>query len=237
MNTSGFSAIISLTRFVMHVFTKFVPVFFAAIFSISLASQAQANQQWPRWYVGLSAGVAFVEDTDLSQAKTGELEYGTAGNGAVSLGYVPLAGVPFWDNIRAEVELGYRQAALDSFTNLGTKSGASDDIHMITYLANAYYDFNNPTQWTPYVGAGVGGAAVKLTKTSGLGNTTNSDSVLAYQFMAGFTYAPTSIPMTEWGIGYRYFTANSPSFRTAGANLSLDDITSHNLEATARFRF
>lgn len=209
----------------------------AGICTMAFISSAHADERWPRWYVGLSADVAFVEDSDLSGAVSGDLDYDIGTGGAISVGYLPFAGIEFLDNTRIEAELGYRYAGLDGFTNAGTPANATGSARMLTYMANAYYDFNNETQWTPYLGAGLGGAMVQLSKSSGLGNTDDEDTVFAYQFMAGVTYAPSSMPMTEWGVGYRYFTANSPDFTTTGATLNLDDITSHNIEATARFRF
>lgn len=204
---------------------------------LAFSSAADANERWPRWYVGLSAGVAYVEDSDLSNAVSGDLEYDTGVAATASLGYMPFFGNQALDNVRIEAELGYRYQSLDSFSNAGVSSNAGDYARIVTYLANAYYDFRSDSQWTPYLGAGLGGASVNLPTGSGLGNTDEKDAVFAYQFLGGVTYAPTSIPMTEWGIGYRYFTADSPRFATATSHIKLDDITSHNIEANARFRF
>lgn len=216
---------------------KIAAVLTAGISLLTIVSNANADERWPRWYVGLSTGLAFVEDSDLSGAVNGDQEYEAGVGLTASLGYMPFFGSPYLDNIRMELELGYRYASLDGFTNAGTPSNSSGSARMFTYLANAYYDFHSDSQWTPYLGAGLGGASVQVSKGSGLGITDDKDTVFAYQFLTGVTYAPTSIPMTEWGLGYRYFTADSPGFSTAGASLSFDDMTSHNIEANARFRF
>ena len=55
--------------------------------------------------------------------------------------------------------------------------------------------------------------------------------------MAGVSYAPSSLPMTEWILGYRYFVANEPEFRSATTPIKLDDYTAHNVEVGGRFRF
>ena len=204
-----------------------------------LASQpANAEERWPRWYVGLSAGVDFIEEIDLSGSLNGDLDTDTAFAFTGSLGYMPYFDNDFLDAFRIEAEMGIRQGGLDSFTNAGVSAAARENMRVVSYMANLIYDFDMQSQWTPYLGAGIGGASVHLSENSGLGNISDKDTVLAYQFLAGLTYAPSSIPLTEWGVGYRYFTADSPEFATTGASrLKLDDFTSHGIEANARFRF
>lgn len=203
----------------------------------SIAAPAQAQERWPRWYVGVSAGLDFIEDTDLSGSLSGDLDVDNAFAFKGALGYMPYFDHPFLDTFRIEAELGIRQASLNSFTNGAATTAASGDLRMVSYMANLLYDFNTQTQWTPYLGAGLGGATVKVDRASGLGNTSEKDTVFAYQFLAGITYAPSSIPLTEWGLGYRYFGAVDPEFGTGATPLKLDSITSHGIEANARFRF
>lgn len=210
----------------------------ATVSAITLiASTASAEERWPRWYVGLAGSVNFVEDSDLSGAINGDLGYDVGGGANVSLGYMPHFGDPVLDNLRFEVEAGVRFAQLDTFSNAGVNSGARDNLRMFTYMANGYYDFRSDTQWTPYLGLGIGQAKVSLDNNSGLGNTDEDDTVLAYQGMLGMMYAPSSMPHTEWGFGYRYFRADSPEFSTATGRLSFDDVASHNVEVNAKFRF
>ena len=209
----------------------------SVVFVFSSASQAAAEERWPRWYLGLSAGVAMVEESDLSGAINGDVDYDTGAHLSGAIGYMPFFNQAYLDNIRTEVELGWRQAGLDGFTNGGAPGATNDKLSIVSTMGNILYDFDNDSRWTPYVGAGAGVANIELSKNSGLGNTDDEDTVFAYQFLAGLTYSPTSIPLTEWGLGYRYFGANSPEFPTAGAALDFDDISSHSIEANARFRF
>lgn len=210
----------------------------AAATALSLpANAAHDTENWPRWYVGLSGGVSFLQDTDLSGASVGEASADTGAAFTGALGYTPYFGSAFFDNFRIEAELGYRFNDLDNASIGGVNVPLNGDITAFSYMANLFYDFNNASQWTPYVGGGAGGARVKVDGNSGLGNTSDSDTVFAYQLMTGVTYAPKSMPFTEWGLGYRYFNASEPEFSTAGGPLKLDDLASHNVEVGARFRF
>lgn len=206
---------------------------------ISLVSQANAanEERWPRWYLGLSGGVAFLPDTDIKGGTTGNVDYKMGGVGTASLGYMPaIAGQPF-SNMRLEFEAGYHSNRLDGATVSGSPVATHGRLLAFSYMGNVYYDFRNTSPWTPYVGAGAGGARVSLSKRSGLGNTDSSDNVFAWQLMTGLAYAPTSMPMTEWSVGYRFFDMSDPSFHTASASAKLENPMAHNVELGARFRF
>lgn len=198
----------------------------------SIASQALA-ETWPNWYIGLGGGMAFLNDADLSGSTNGEVSFDDGGLGTVSLGFMPYDSMGM-GGMRFELEGGYHFNGLGNATGVTNTSGS---MRAFSYMFNAYYDFRSASGWTPYLGAGVGGARVQLSKASGLSNTGGGDHVLAYQGMLGLSYAPSSIPMTEWSVGYRYFAAMDPEFRTSSTKLKLDDLTTHNVEVGAKFRF
>ncbi len=209
---------------------------FAAI-AVSNA-QAQENERWPRWYLGLSGSLTFLNDSDVRGASSGKQDYNSTGGGVnFSLGYMPPLGGGMLGNFRIEAEGGYHTVGLDSYVLNGTPGTSSGRTSAWSYMGNLYYDFRNASRWTPYMGAGAGGADVKLSKTSGLGNTSDHDNVFAYQFMAGLSYAPQSIPLTEWNLGYRYFATQNPEFATATGPIKLTDYNAHNVEVGAKFRF
>lgn len=218
-------------KYVAHI------AFLTTLLASASALAEVEEERWPRWYVGISGGVAFFDESDLSGASTGGIDYDAGYSVSGSLGYLPAFSGPYLNNLRFEVELGYRAAEMESYTLNGTSFSGRDDVRMLTYMANAFYDFRNDGKWTPYLGAGAGLADVHVDSSSGLGNTSDSDEVLAYQFLAGVTYAPESIPLTEWGIGYRYFATEDVELTTAGSQLNIDDIASHQVEVSARFRF
>lgn len=104
--------------------------------------------------------------------------------------------VPLWSNdVRVELEYGYNgKAKLDgrSFSpNVHYKS----DIKSQFLMANVYYDFDLDSDWTPYVGAGLGYARVKADNHVSYGNETSSLSKssgnFAWNLTAGITYDMT----------------------------------------------
>ena len=203
------------------------------------AAEAQAERQWPQWYVGLSGGPTFLDDSDISGAATGNVNYESVGGfGALALGYTPPVSMQPFSNMRFEVQLGYHRNEIDSAVLGGTPvANPRDGMDVFTYMGNMYYDVRNSSTVTPYIGGGAGGARVSLSKNSGLGNTGSNDNVFAYQFMGGLSYAPTYLHNVEWVLGYRYFAMQDPEFRTATTALKIEDYRTHNVEVGGRFKF
>ena len=67
--------------------------------------------------------------------------------------------------------------------------------------------------------------------------TKSSDNRLGYQFMTGVSYTPTSMPKTDWTLGYRYLGTTSPQFTTATGNVKLDALHASNLELGFKYHF
>lgn len=205
---------------------------------VSTAASADTGERWPRWYVGLSAGMQFLSDSDLRGATAGDVEFDNGFVATAALGYMPAFGVPYMDNLRLEFEGGYHTSPLQNMRVGGVNTALGGNITAVSYMGNLFYDFRNASRWSPYIGAGAGLANIHLPRTSGLGNTENSDNTFAYQLMAGVGYSPASIPLTEWTLGYRFFSAGEPEFNTAGASkLKVQDINAHSVELGAKFRF
>lgn len=193
-----------------------------------IASAAQSAEQvrWPNWYVGLHAGLNFRSDGDLTLTPGATTEIGsdTGLAGGISLGYVPPTTMAFFNNTRWELEFAYRANDNDN---------VDGDISSLNYYANLYYDFNNDSPWTPYVGAGIGLTNVDYDTLAVNGD----DTVLGWQLLAGLSYAPTTLPNTFWSLGYRYQTTfDDPSF-TSGASQGEVEVENHGVELGARFAF
>lgn len=207
----------------------------------SFAAPAQADgangERWPRWYVGLAGGVSFLTDADVRGVSTGKLRYNEGLIGTASLGYRPFFGIRYLDDLRFELEGGYHANGLESATLGGVVTPARHRLHSWSTLGNVFYDVRNGSKFTPYVGAGAGWAFSTLRTGSGLGNTSERDNGFAYQFLAGLSYAPASIPLTEWSLGYRYFMLNDMELNATGGGLKLQDNASHSVEIGGRFRF
>lgn len=206
-------------------------------FASAAPAQAANLREFPSWYWGISGGVAFLQSSDIRGTSTGKVKFDDGGMGALTLGYTPNAASEPWSALRFEAELGYHYNNLTRVEVGGVSSASDAGVRSVSYMANGFYDIRNGGDFTPYLGAGIGGAQVRLGRKSGAGNTDDTDNVLAYQFMAGLYYTPPGIPTTQWGIGYRYFVEDSPEFTSATGKVKLDDIASHNVEISARFRF
>jgi opacity protein-like surface antigen len=170
----------------------------AAIALMSMSS-AHAQGQTPGWYADIHAGVVIPEDptADLhgsffpgSPAKFHE----NVGAGVgVSLGYQGL----FLPGIRAEGEIVYRTNNVDRATSSGFPgtTGARGSIDSAGFMGNVLYDFMSDSQWTPYLGAGVGAARVTVNDISfpafSSQTFSGNDWRFAYQGIAGVKYAFT----------------------------------------------
>lgn len=201
---------------------KLATASFAVLAVALMSSAAHAEKRWPNWYVGLNAGWSMDDDYDTTTAGVGG-ETGTDGGyllGA-SLGYVPPTEVPFFDMTRWELEYTYR--------NNDAETAGVGDFEMHTIMANMLVDFENETRWTPYVGGGLGMGRLDIGG--------ENDSNFAWQLMAGLDYAPEAMPMTVWGLRYRYLGSSDYDIETAPATTTEVEYDAHSLEATARFRF
>jgi opacity protein-like surface antigen len=82
-------------------------------------------------------------------------------------------------------------------------------------MANVLLDIDTGTQFTPYVGAGVGWGEVRVDGLSlagfpGLGSIDDEDTVFAFQAIAGVAFDVTQqISLTA---DYRFFLTEDPEF-------------------------
>lgn len=125
------------------------------------------------------------------------------------------------------------------FTIYSTDAQVPAHLNLRAYslMANAWYDFNTDTGFTPYIGGGIGLAQVQI---DGSLNGTNlhekNDTTFAYQLGAGI-----SVPISDSikaSLDYRYFAANGaklklePGFHGGNVNADFD---SHSIMVGLRF--
>lgn len=214
----------------------------ASVFAVAAA--ARADDSGPDltlsngWYVAGSAGLAFYQNSANRSGTTSfdlSTDPGFAVTGAV--------GKELGNGFRAEGELGYRQFAMDHGTvyrpgGMGISTGsASGNANAFSVMGNGYHDFSTNGPIKPYVGAGIGVARVALSDvTVGGANAVNdSDTVFAYQGMAGFSYQLT--PRATVYTGYRYFATLDPRFNDAAGQRITSEFASNNVELGYRLAF
>lgn len=150
-----------------------------------IATEAHAYECTDQgFYVGGFAGV------DVMGKKPSHVSADAGFAGGASVGY------KFDNHMRVEGEFAYRRNKLSHHISRNTYSG----------MGNVYYDFDNSTDWTPYVGAGVGYARTGASARIGSTKVSASKGGLAYQGMGGVSYRIAD--KTHVGVEYRYFRGN-----------------------------
>lgn len=131
-------------------------------------------------YIGAAGGVNFVHDGDLSVSGIGTVtaEYDTG------FGFNASAGYNF-DPVRVEFEFGYKNADMDKLSGPGGSASVPDtEITVMSYMANAFFDFKVNSPVTPYIGAGLGFINGELESQG----TEEDDTQFGYQFIVGAAY-------------------------------------------------
>ena len=210
-----------------------------------LASATQAEPRWPNWYVGVHGSIPFVTDSSVrGNPLADDLEYDSGYGYGASLGYRPEVEGGLLRNMRIEAEWHKQQSDIDKVQNpLGASLNGNGDVSVNAYMLNVFFDatFRDDDlrqAFTPYFGGGVGFANIELDDTqASLGAGGDEDDVLAFQAMAGISYAPEFMPHTEWTLGYRYFTTQDAEFSYVSGGSYKVEYDSHNVEAGVRFLF
>ena len=207
--------------------------------TVSAFSSAQAEERWPNWYIGLSGGYTYMQDEDVSGGSAANKLQANDGFGVGgSIGYLPNTSIPILNAMRFEAEVTYHENKVHRVTdNNGNEISGNGNYDSVAYMANTFYDLPIAgSPWSPYIGAGAGAATIHLNTNSGIGNSGESDNEFAYQFMAGIGYTPTSMPNTQWTLGYRYLATTDPKFSGPTGDIKTEYST-NNVEVGAKFRF
>ena len=197
---------VSASAALLSVSLAFAPVTPAAAQAQYPAAQGQAQDGAAETvgdglYVRVGAGASFLGDweqditrsPDLAtcmaigcnpNASITEFDTGFTAAGAIGFNYT--------EGIRTELEYRYdttgvsRVRLFEGGVEVGPELGdvpavVNDDVNAHFIFTNFYFDLNNRSSFTPFIGGGVGGAFVE--NASGA-----RDSALAYQGRAGVAY-------------------------------------------------
>jgi len=220
-----------------------------AILAPGAARAQSAQDQLKGLYFELRGGGVLLDDADNSgPGLTGDIvvesgfDTGYVVDGAI--GYAHASG------LRGEIALGYRSNDIDSLTiaddgglggflGLGSLDGlstsaVSGDARMISLMANGYYDFDLGGGLRPFLGAGVGAGFVSVDASLlGLKLVDDSDTVFAYQGLAGIGYEVT--PAVSVSLLYSYFATTDPSFTDVLGGSFDSEYSSHSFMLGIRF--
>ena len=198
-----------------------------ALASTALASPALARDK--SWYVGVEGGAMIVEDIsydigNTDGAATVDHNYGYDVGGFI--GYDLGA-------FRIETETSYRKATVDNYqssvptpvfaangtlgsTTTNTFNGAGGSTSALSFMLNGLLDFGPDDGVQGFIGGGVGAARVKakLAVNNNGRFLDDSDTVFAYQGMAGIRAPLTS--HVDATLKYRFFTADNVKLISVG---------------------
>lgn len=190
------------------------------------------------FYLSLRGGASLLNDSDMTIDLPGagqipaELEFDPGWLAALAGGYA-------WDNgFAVEGEFSYRQNGVDQERLFGMIIPIDGFIRSYALMANGYYRLDTGTMFTPYIGAGAGGALLTIDADSVGGNFSDDDFEFAYQAMAGVAAEIT--PQVSAGLEYRYFGTTQPEFSDApgGTAVTVDpDYSTHNILVTLTYSF
>jgi len=194
-----------------------------ALASTAIASPVLAKDK--AWYVGVEGGAMLVEDMDLDIGARTTAPITAAGSGTVDSKYgSDFDGIIGYDfgGFRAEAEVGYKTAVLDSYSSTtttpygaapllaapGTFNGVGGKTTSLSFMVNGLLDFGADDGLQGFVGGGAGVARVKaddyaLRQSGGFLN--DSDTGFAWQVLAGVRAPLTS--NIDVGLKYRFFNA------------------------------
>lgn len=199
------------------------------IFSFATAAHAQETYNLPNpWYIAVGAGGAWYEDWELTGTANADIDDGFTGNTAFGR---------YLDDImviRLEAELLYDRGTVNSIGG----TSASGTLSNFGAMFNAYYDIRTGTNWTPYLGGGLGYSQVDLDGLSqgGVLLVDDNDGAFSWQIKAGVTYQIS--PTWAVNVGYRYYGTENLTFKTpAGLNFNTEGTRIHNAEVGFRVHF
>jgi opacity protein-like surface antigen len=196
----------------------------AALLSISSVAYSAAGP-----YVSGNVGLAIANDSDVTLVPG--ITVDVESDSGLALGAA--AGYAFEFNTRVEAEIVYQKNDLDEINIFGLDLDLSGDTSSTALLFNGYYDFNNASAFTPFIGAGIGVANVEVNDFNilGLGGLPDDDdTVFAYQVGAGVAYAINE--NIDIDVKYRYFATSDPEF-----DITEIEYSSHNIYAGVRIGF
>ena len=201
----------------------------AALGLLVTSVSAEANDWRSGLYIKGSAGWNITRDQDYNNAGSAETELddGYALSGAV--------GYKYHNGLRAELEIAYRNNDVDSHKSNGaTLAGPGGEVDSVAFMANGYYDIENDTAITPYVGAGIGFAVVDVDGYNNAGTSivSDDDTVFAYQGIAGvdFEVQDNVALFTE----YKYFATSDVDVQAAGGSTDMN-YDNHSIMAGVKF--
>jgi opacity protein-like surface antigen len=215
------------------------PVYLGASALLALVATSAHARTWlsnegnmtPQAYIRAEGGWNYTDDnsygTSVGQVNT-KYDSGYMAGGAVGMQTGPM---------RYEVEAFQNKAKVKSLSAAGiAQPGANGSMQLGAVMGNVYYDFGSHNL-KPYIGGGVGMGRLKADnqRSSFTTYADDSDTVLAYQGMAGVKYDLTP----NWAVNgeYRYIGTNDGDISTLGGGTRKISYDSNNVILGLTYKF
>ncbi len=170
-------------------------------------------------YVSGNIGFAMASDSDLTDSTVPGVTVNTEFNTGLAFGAA--LGYDF-NRFRVEGEISHQTNDVDKIGALGVFFNATGDATALSFLINGYFDFVNSSAFTPYISAGLGYAQVEFNDLnisgSGFPDSSDDDTVFAYQIGIGVGYAVTEKVTID--VKYRYFGTEDSEYDTTEAEFT-----------------
>ncbi len=170
------------------------------------------------FFLGLGAGTSINDDATFdngTNTNSVETDVGFAG--------LIMGGYQFSNNWRVQAEFAMRSNGVDNITGTGAAAPFDGDLTAYSLMADAIYGIPTGTKFTPYIGAGAGMAWIKAdgVETALSATVDDTDTVFAYQGIAGVEYDMTENLKAD--LAYRYFrTADATFTPSSGADVDVE---------------
>lgn len=215
----------------------------AVVMCLTAAVQARAEEPGPLNYVVLRGGVAIPQDMTMTVSGGSGADASFKNGYNISTAY----GRRFLPWLRAEVEAGYMEMKTDTLVLHARATEIEDDgkDQHVYVLANAVFDWQNASAFTPFGGFGAGITQAKLENSYTRPGTTSpvsrssTDTVFAGQAFAGLLWQAT--PQIDLELRGRYFYSADREHDNHAAGtqttLSVDGTRALVFDLGVRFRF
>ncbi len=167
------------------------------------------------WYGNVNAGGGWANIDTSGTVATGD-------DDDAGFGFLGLAvGRSIGNNLRLEAEFTGR-----STSEFSTAPNYDSEAQTYSGMLNLLYDMPINSQWSAFVGAGLGAAFVDLDASDGVNEGSGTEANFAWQAMVGAAYALDKA--NSLNFGYRYFDAGSAEVLVGGNNFE-GDMTYHDI--------
>jgi opacity protein-like surface antigen len=210
------------------------------LMSVAATIAAEAGDN----YLVLRGGIGWMDEKDRTAGNYNS-HYGLENEYELNLAYGRRFG---W--VRPEIELGFLDMDIDHMMkwNLFREDDVGTE-QQYRLMVNVFADWKNSSDFTVFAGVGIGPAIVHLEKSftgvDAQGNSVgaimtsdDTDTVLAYQAMAGASYQISE----DWALElmYRMYGTTEQTFSQSGGfqtSVEVEDAISHNVDLGVRYSF